>query len=271
MPLYQLIVLGIVQGLTEFLPVSSTAHLYLTSWLLGWPDQGLTFDIALHVGTLAAVLIYFFQDWVQILAQGFGLRAGKDPELKRNPMLLWLLAGASIPVGVVGLLFNKQAETTWRTPWVMGIMLIVIGVLMAVSERVGRRIKDMALVSGEDAAAIGVAQALAVIPGASRSGVTIAAGLFRNLDRETAARFSFLLSTPAIAGAALHGLHQLSKSGGIPVAMKVPFLLGISVSAVVGFLTIAFFLDFLRSRTLNFFCYYRIIFGIIVIALASFR
>jgi len=271
MPLYQVIILGIVQGLTEFLPISSTAHLALAPWLFGWQDPGLTFDIALHVGTLLAVVVFFFRDWIQIIGQGAGLRAGSDPELKRNRTMLWLLIAGSIPVGVIGLLFNKQAESTWRTPYVIGAMLIAIGIVMLMSERMGRRIKDIGLISGPDAAVIGFAQALAIVPGVSRSGVTIAAGLFRDLDRQSAARFSFLLSTPAIAGAALVSLHNLLRHGGIPEEMKVPFIIGIAVSALTGFLTIAFFLDFLRRRTLSFFIYYRIVFGIMVIALASFR
>ena len=271
MPLYQVIILGIVQGLTEFLPISSTAHLALAPWLLGWKDPGLTFDIALHVGTLAAVLIYFFRDWVQVVAQGVGMPVGADPELKRNPALLWLLVAGSIPAGVAGLLFNKQAETTWRTPMLIGSMMVIIGIVMALAERSGRRVKDVGRISGADAAVIGFAQALALVPGTSRSGVTIAAGLFRDLDRQAAARFSFLMSTPIIAGAALKGFHDLLKHGGIPDEMKVPFIIGIAVSAVTGFLTISFFLDFLRSRTLYFFIYYRIVFGIIVIALATVR
>src|SRR5579872_3305876 len=116
MPLLQVIVLAVVQGLTEFLPISSTAHLYLTSWLLGWNAESLDFDITLHIGTLVAVLLYFFQDWLQILAQGFGIRYGRDPELRHNQMLLWLLAIGSIPIGIGGLLLNKMAETVWRTP-----------------------------------------------------------------------------------------------------------------------------------------------------------
>src|SRR6516162_2370483 len=120
MPLAQVVVLAVVQGLTEFLPISSTAHLYLSSWLLGWRTESLEFDISLHIGTLLAVLIYFLPDWIQIVGQAFGIQVGHDGELKHNHMLLWLLAIGSIPVGVAGLLFNKQAETTWRNPFVMG-------------------------------------------------------------------------------------------------------------------------------------------------------
>ena len=202
MPIVQVIVLAVVQGLTEFLPISSTAHLYLTSWLLGWNAEGLDFDIALHIGTLLAVIIYFFKDWLQIIGQGLGMQIGGDQELKHNHMLLWLLVIGSIPVGVAGLAFNKQAEGPWRNPFVIGGMLIAVGVLMYFAERVGKKQRDMASISGPDAVSIGLAQALAVIPGTSRSGITISAGLFRNLNREAAARFSFLLSTPAIAAAA---------------------------------------------------------------------
>src|SRR5437868_2567959 len=127
MPLVQVIVLALVQGFTEFLPVSSTAHLYLTSWLLNWQIEALDFDIALHIGTLLAVLIYFFRDWVQIIGQGFGIQSGADHELKKNRMLLWLLVIGTIPVALFGLLFNKQAETVWRTPYVMGTMLVTVG------------------------------------------------------------------------------------------------------------------------------------------------
>src|SRR6266481_4534921 len=126
MPMLHVIVLAVIQGLTEFLPVSSTAHLFLTSWLLQWPAEALDFDIALHIGTLLAVLIYFFKDWVQIVAQGFGIQYGSDDELKHNAGLLWLLAIGTVPVGVFGFLFNKQAETAWRNPYVMGVVPITI-------------------------------------------------------------------------------------------------------------------------------------------------
>jgi undecaprenyl-diphosphatase len=271
MPLYQVIVLAIVQGLTEFLPISSTAHLYLTSWLLGWQAESLTFDIALHIGTLAAVLIYFAKDWMQIVAQGLGMGYGRDAELKLNRAMLWLLAIATVPVGLAGLAFNKMAESEWRNPFVIGGMLIAVGVLMWFGERMGKRQRDLATVNAADATTIGLAQALAVVPGTSRSGITITTGLFRNLDREAAARFSFLLSTPAIAAAAAKKLWDLHKEGGVPHDMRLPLVLGIAVSAVVGIVVIAFFLRYLKRNTLTPFVYYRIIFGIIVLALAFFR
>jgi undecaprenyl-diphosphatase len=270
MPIYQVIVLAIVQALTEFLPISSTAHLVLVPWLFGWKDPGLTFDVALHAGTLVAVLIYFFRDWVQIIGQGLGLNIGSDPRLKQNRNLLWLLAAASIPIGIIGYLFDKQADTIWRTPYVIGTMLIVIGVLMWIAER--RRVGDKSLdkISWGDGLAIGVSQALSVVPGTSRSGITITTGLFRGLSREAAARFSFLLSTPAIAAAVAKKLWDIHKEGGMAADMRVPFALGAAVSGVLGAIVIAYFLRYLRHRSLMPFVYYRIIFGIIVIALAAF-
>jgi undecaprenyl-diphosphatase len=271
MPIYQAIILAIIQGFTEFLPISSSAHLALAPWLFGWTDPGLTFDIALHLGTLLAVIAYFFRDWMQIIANGLGIRlSGGDPELNRNPRMLWYLAAATVPVGVVGLLFNKQAETTWRNPIVIASMLIGVGILMIVAEKVAKPYKHMDKVTPADMGVIGVAQALAVVPGTSRSGITITAGLFRNLDRATAARFSFLLSTPAIAAAAAKSCYDLMKHGGIPAEMKLPFLVGVVISGISGALIIAFLLNYLRRHGLWFFIYYRIVFGIIVIALATF-
>jgi undecaprenyl-diphosphatase len=272
MPILQIIVLAVVQGFTEFLPISSTAHLYLSSWLFGWQTESLDFDIMLHLGTLVAILIYFFGDWVQIIAQGFGLRAGTDDELRHNSMLLWLLAIGSIPIGIIGLLFNKQAETVWRTPWVMGVMLILIGLLMWRAEKAGRRMRDLGSVNGPDAVIIGAAQALAVVPGCSRSGVTISAGLFRDLTAEAGARFSFLLSTPAIAAAAGKALWDIHKhGGGLHTLLTMQFAVGVSISAITGCAVIAWFLHYLRRAGLLPFVYYRIVFGIIVLALAFIR
>jgi undecaprenyl-diphosphatase len=273
MPIYQVIVLAIVQSLTEFLPISSTAHLTLIPRLLGWNSPALNsldFDIALHVGTLAALVVYFFRDWLQILAGGLGINAGGDAEIHHNRGLLWLLALATIPVGVFGYIFKEQAETTWRNSYVIGAMLIVVGIVMYLAERAGAFRKTLGEVSLGDSIAIGLSQALAIIPGVSRSGITISTGLFRGLDRYAAARFSFLLATPALAGAALKAFHDLHKSGGLAPDMRLAFGVGVAVSAITGWIVIAFFLRFLRTHTLRFFVYYRIVFGIIVIALAVF-
>ncbi len=270
MVLYQVIILAVLQGLTEFLPISSSAHLALAPWLLGWSDQGLAFDIALHFGTLAAVLMYFFRDWLQIAARGFGVRWGGDAELAANPRLLWMLAVSSIPIGVAGYLFQNVAENTWRqNHFLIGGMLIGVGVLMGLADRLSSGRKAIGHVSLADSLAVGAAQALSVVPGTSRSGVTITAGLFRGLDRASAARFSFLLSTPAIAAAAAKAFWDLHRSPA-PIDLA-PFLAGMAVSAATGCLVIGLFLRFLRRRSLQFFVYYRVVFGIIVIALAFLR
>jgi len=272
MPLFQVIILAVVQALTEFLPISSSAHLWFIPWICKWQDPGLTFDVALHAGTLLAILIYFFSDWIQILGQGFGLKnAGTDPELRQNRGLLWLLAIATVPVGIAGYLFDKQAETTWRSPYLVGSLLIVVGVLMWIADRSATGNKGLGHVNWTDGILIGLAQTFAIAPGTSRSGITITVGLFRGLTRETAARFSFLLSTPAIGGAVLKKFWDIHKEGGIPHDMKIPFIVGTTVSAVLGAIVIAVFLRYLRRNSLKPFVYYRFVFGIIVIALAIFR
>ncbi len=271
MPLLEVIILGLVQGLTEFLPVSSTAHLALVPWLFHWQDPGLGFDIALHVGTLAAIIIYFFRTWVQIILQGFGIKVDGDPELKQNKMLLWLMAIATLPVGIFGYIFKEQAETTWRNPMVIASMMIGVGIILWICDRIGNRDKNLGQITTADAILIGLAQAVSIVPGTSRSGATISAGLWRNLDRAAAARFSFLLSTPAIAAAAAKDFYDIHKhQGGIPPEMHMPFIVGILVSGVSGLAVIHFFLEFLRRRSMNVFVVYRIVFGIIIIALAHF-
>jgi undecaprenyl-diphosphatase len=272
MPLYQAIVLGIVQGLTEFLPVSSSAHLIIVPWLLGWDDGGLTFDVALHVGTLLAVLLFFFRDWVQIISQALGLGGGSDPGLAKNRGVLWLLVAGTIPGAIAGALFDKWAEHALRSPFIIATAAIVVGLIMWWADTSGRKQKDIARVSMADSLVVGFCQAFAIIPGVSRSGSTISAGLFRGMDRPTAARFSFLLSTPIVAGAAAKKFWDLMKhGGGLPHDMQMAFLVGIVASAITGCLAIAFFMNYLRRQSLSVFIWYRLLFGIIVGALAIFR
>lgn len=272
MPLYQVVILALVQGLTEFLPISSSGHLALAPWLLGWKDPGLTFDIALHLGTLIAIVIYFFRDWVQVLGQGFGLNWGSDPDLKVNRGLLWLMALATVPAGIAGMALHKAADTTLREPpvgmYVIGGMLIGVGLLMWWAECAGRKDKGIRNLGLWDALWVGLAQAIAVIPGTSRSGITITAGLSRGYTREAAARFSFLLSTPTIAAAAAKAAWDLHKQGGIAPDMKIPFLVGVLVSGLSGTIVVAFLMQFLRQHTMRVFVWYRIALGILVIALA---
>jgi undecaprenyl-diphosphatase len=273
MSILEVIVLGIVQGLTEFLPVSSTAHLVVIPKLFGWPDPGLAYDIALHVGTLAAVLIYFFRDWIQIVANGFGFRASSgDPDLRHDPRLLWFLVLGTLPAGVAGLALQKAADSSLRTLPIIGASAILIGLFLWWADRSSRGSKTLGRVSLADSLVVGFLQILAIIPGVSRSGITISGGLLRNLDRPAAARFSFLLSTPIILGAAAKDAWDLLRhKEAIPPDMQVAFALGIVVSGITGCATIAFFLNYLRRRPLTVFVAYRIIFGIIVIALAFFR
>lgn len=271
MTLFQAVILAVVQGLTELLPISSSGHLFAFSWILGWPDQGLAFDIALHIGTLAAVVIYFFADWVQIIASGFGLNYGTDPRLRGNPRLFWMLVAATIPVGIGGLLLKHTAETMFRNAWVIGTMLIVVGVLMAIGERAGKRSKDIGAVTWMDALAIGIGQVLAIVPGTSRSGITMTTALFRDLDRPTAARFSFLLSTPAVAAAGLKEIYDGIKEQGVDALLKQELVLGILISGIVGWLVIKFLMTYLARNGLRPFIWYRIGFGILLIALAVFR
>jgi undecaprenyl-diphosphatase len=269
MTIFQAIVLALIQGVTEFLPISSSAHLALVPMLTGWPDQGLAFDVALHLGTLLAVLVYFFRDWVQVIAAGFGVRIGNDHQLAENPRLLWYMALGTIPVGVAGLAFKDKVETVLRSPYVIGTMLVAIGLLMWAADRYSTRKRQIGEIGLADALMIGTAQALAIVPGTSRSGITIVAALFRHIDRAAAARFSFLLSTPAIGGAALKSVLDFHEAGGVPEGMLGPLLVGIGVSAITGLAVIAFLLDFLRRNSLQLFVIYRVVFGIIVLALAA--
>ncbi len=273
MPIYQIIVLAAVQGLTEFLPISSTAHLALIPWLFHWQDPGLAFDVALHLGTLVAVGLFFFKTWVDIVLVALGAKpwfpsSGITAEEPENRVLLWYLMAATVPAGVAGWLFHEQVETTWRKPVVIAAAMILVALVMAWGEKVGRQRKELGAVGLADSLWIGLSQALALVPGVSRSGITITSGLLRHLTRQTAARFSFLLSTPIIAGAALKELHGFARH--VPPEMKLPFALGVLVSAVVGYATIAYFLKYLQFGTFKIFVYYRVGFGIIVLALAFF-
>lgn len=284
MPIYQAVVLAIVQGLAEFIPVSSSGHLIIVRRLLGWnelsPAHELTFDVALHFGTLLSVLFYFRRTWFQILRAALGGKVVRfsesgnsdvnlsSDEEKEERLLLWFLAAATVPGAIAGKLLENSAEDYFREHTILiAAALIVVAFLMWLGERVGRQEKPLPRISFADALVVGLAQATALIPGVSRSGSTITAGLFRNMTREAAVRFSFLLSTPIIAGAALVKAHELHKEG-LPAGMHAPFLVGILVSAAVGYAAIAWLIRYLQAHTLGIFVVYRIVLGMIVIALA---
>src|SRR5580704_2397868 len=273
MPLWQAIILAIVQGLTEFLPISSSAHLILIPDLLHWEDPGLAFDVALHLGTLIAVLLYFFRDWIQLTLCGLGFhypkRSSEQMRLQQQRMF-WYLVAATIPGALVGFFFEHWIELHLRNPVPIACAMILIALLMWYAERSSRLDRHFEQISLGDSLAIGTSQALALFPGVSRSGITITTGLFRGLTREAAARFSFLLSTPLIAGAAVKEvpkLLNLHHAGALDLPQST-LIISMAVSAVVGFVVIAFFLQYLQTRTLKIFIYYRIAFGIVILLLA---
>jgi undecaprenyl-diphosphatase len=273
MSLYQAMVLALVQAFTEFLPVSSTAHLTLFPWLLGWQDPGLAFDVALHAGTLVAVLLYFFKDWLTLALCGVGLKYpanAPSEEVAQHKKLFWYMVIGTIPGGILGALFERKIEDHFRTPYVIAISMIGIALVMWWADSKSRLTRPLEKSNVGDAVTIGTAQALALCPGVSRSGITITAGLFRGFTREAATRFSFLLSTPLIAGAVvshLPKLVKLHKAGGLDLPLST-LLLSILVSGVAGYFVIAFFLRYLQTHTLKVFVFYRLLFGIIVLVLA---
>jgi undecaprenyl-diphosphatase len=247
--------LGVVQGLTEFLPVSSSAHLILARAFFGWdPDRfGMAFDVACHVGTLIAVVAYFYTDIVRLVVAIPGALSGRDGEYERLGRLI--LAG-TIPVVIVGALFADIIEARLRTPVVAAVALTLGGIALVVAERIGRKNRDARALGYGEAFVIGVAQAAALVPGVSRSGSTLAMSLLLNIDRASAARFIFLLSLPAIVAAAAKEGLDLRKVGmaGIPVTLM---LVGVVVSAIVGYITVRFFVRYLAAHSLEVFAYYR--------------
>jgi len=283
MSLLQVIVLAVVQGVTEFLPISSTAHLILVPWLAGWEDQGLTFDVALHAGTLAAVLAYFAREWWtmfrDLVHRVTGVRLpAVDPDPANNlahPLpgtpasrlaLLGVLVVATIPGALAGYFLEDYAETVFRSPVLVAGQMLLITVVMWLADRRQSLVRRMESTGLRDGIWIGLAQAVAVVPGTSRSGITISTGLFRNLTRESAARFSFLLSTPIIGGAALLKGIEIWKQGWPAGASAGDFMIGFVVSAVVGYAAIAFLLRYLQMRTLKIFVAYRLLLSVIILA-----
>jgi undecaprenyl-diphosphatase len=250
------VTLGLIQGLSEFLPISSSAHLILAPWFFGWPDPGLTFDVALHVGTLIAVVVYFWRDWIALF------RAAPRP---RSPegRLFWLLILGAIPGGIAGVLLDSLAEQALRSPLLIAGTLSVMSLVLFGADRWFRRDRGLLNIDPVDAVLIGIAQALAIVPGVSRSGITIATARGRGIDRAAAARFSFLLGSPIILGAALFKLRHLI---GTPGAIDGPFLAGIATSAVVGLLSIGFMLRYLRNAGFGIFVIYRLLLAGLVVA-----
>jgi undecaprenyl-diphosphatase len=256
---FQALVLGILQGLGEFLPISSSGHLIVAPWLLGWDVQSLSFDVALHVGTLAAVLWAFRGDWATIAGRTWhGLRQGR-PLAEPEGRLLGLLAVGSVPAAVAGLLLEDWAETVFRSPALVAATMALMGVVLFLADRRAQHAGPPAPVTLRDAVLIGCAQALALVPGVSRSGATITMGLFLGYRREEAARFSFLLATPITFGAALLKVPHLFEGADLG-----PVLIGMVAAAVVGFLSIRVLLTYVRTRTYRPFVVYRLAFAALV-------
>jgi undecaprenyl-diphosphatase UppP len=262
------VILGIIQGLTEFLPISSSAHLLLVPWLFGWEPEGLVFDVILHVGTAFAVIIFFWKDWVMLAQEAIqGLLTG-DPFGNANRKLAWFLVVATIPAGVIGLTFEKMVESELRSPLVPVCTLVIFGLLLFYAEKKSRQDRAINSYTLADAIWIGCAQALALIPGVSRSGITITTAMLRNSDRTSAARFSFLLSTPVIVGAGLLKTISLFKAINDPTAETISFAVlgaGVTAAAVTGFLCIKFFMRYLVRGSFLPFVIYRLLLAVVVL------
>jgi undecaprenyl-diphosphatase len=262
----QAIVLGIVQGLTEFLPISSTAHLRLVPAFFGWEDPGTAFTAVVQLGTMAAVLLYFRKDLWNI-ARAW-LRSLRDPSVRGtlDARLGWYLIVGTIPISVFGLLFKDKIETDARQLVLIGIALIVLGLVLELAERLGRKERGIDSLTMRDGVIIGFAQAAALVPGVSRSGSTISAGLFLGLDRAAAARYSFLLSVPAVVLSGLFELKDVGDGGG---AGAVPTIIATICAFIVGYASIAWLLKYLARHPVTVFVVYRVVLGVLVLALVA--
>ena len=256
--LLQAILLGVVQGLTEFLPVSSSGHLLLGQYFLGLdPDRfGLPFDVALHMGTLVAVVSFFWRDLLRMAFAFFRSFRHRDLANDADQRMAYLIIASTIPAALIGFLFEGFFEETVRSPWVVVFNFVLVGVLFIVGEVVGTRTRRASKLGFGEAVGIGFAQAAALVPGVSRSGATITLGLFLGLRREEAARFSFLMSVPIIAGAGGLELGEVI-SGGMDAAQSLLFVVGFLTSAAVGYVTIRFLLNYLTNHSLRAFAFYR--------------
>ena len=262
----QAAMLGVLQGLGEFLPISSSGHLIVVPWLLGWREHSLAFDVALHLGTLGAVVAAFAGDWWRLIASGLrGLARGRplhEPEAR----LLWLLALASVPGGLAGLLLERWAETVFRAPGLVAVAMAALGAVLLLADRCAIGPAEAIAMTTRDAVLIGLAQSLAIVPGVSRSGATISMALFLGYRREEAARFSFLLATPITFGAAALKVPHLLRGGDLG-----PVLICMATAAVFGFLAIRLLLAYVRVRNYRPFVYYRFLFAVLVLGLLLVR
>jgi undecaprenyl-diphosphatase len=256
---FEAIVLGIVQGLAEFLPISSSAHLIIVPWLFNWNDPGLVFDVALHLGTLVALLVYYWREWVSMGASIFN----GDRERRR---LLMMLIVASVPGAIIGLLFEKQADTSFRSPPLIAIALAALGIALWLVDRSAPQNRKIGEVTFFDAMLIGLSQAFAIFPGVSRSGSTITTARLLRLERADAANFSFLMATPIIAGAGLFEGRHLIHEG-----VTGDVVAGFVAAAIFGLIAITVLIRFVRTRTYEPFAWYRVVLAAFVVAVYLMR
>lgn len=261
MSIIQAIIYGIVQGITEFLPVSSTAHLTLLPWIFGWQNPGSVFDVALHFGTAIAVIGFFFKDYVRLISAGFTKPNSNDGRL------FWCLVVATIPGGIFGIALNKYSDAMSSNHLLTGILLIIMGIVLYLCDRMGKQQISLERIGLKQSLIVGCSQVLAMIPGVSRSGITMTAGRAAGIDRKSIAKFTFLMSTPIVLGDALYHTKDI-----VHVNIDVlPFVVAILTSAVVGILSIRFLLNYLKTKSFFVFTVYRFIFGAFIIALFFIR
>ncbi|HEX3157703.1 MAG TPA: undecaprenyl-diphosphatase UppP [Gemmatimonadaceae bacterium] len=266
MTVFQAVVLGTLQGLAEFLPISSSAHLSLAPWFLGWEDPGLGFDVALHVGTLVALLWYFRREWIDLAGAAISIVRNRRVQTVEEKRVV-LLVIATIPAGIAGLLLEDYAETVFRAPMITAVALVVLGLLLWVVDLKASSHRSLDRVTPRDALLVGLAQCLALVPGVSRSGATITAGRALSLDRQSAAVFSFLMSMPIIAAAAIFKVPDAIRETGV----NAPLVAGVLAAAVSSWLAIAVLLKYVSRHNYAVFAIYRIVLGVAVILLLNAR
>lgn len=262
MTILQAIILGIVQGITELLPISSSAHLNILPWLFGWTEDVKfnldfsAFDVALHAGTLLAIGIFFFNDWINLIKGGYKLAVKKEKTTEGK--MFWYIVLATIPGGIIGFVLDHYFENILDNRWIIAIALIVMGIILYIVDKKCKseiKYENMGL---KQTFLIGLSQALAFIPGVSRSGVTMTTGRLLGVERESAAKYSFMLSAPIVLAATVYKFKDF--------VFTIPFVLGVLASFIVGLFVIKFLLDYLKKGSFKVFAIYRVIFGIIIIA-----
>ncbi|MBI3965728.1 MAG: undecaprenyl-diphosphatase UppP [Chloroflexi bacterium] len=264
----QAAILGIVQGLTEFLPVSSSAHLILVPWLFGWGEPGLTFDVGLHMGTLLALIVYFWRDWLRLGRAGLlsvvERRIGDDPDRR----LAWYIVLASVPAALIGAVFADTIEQALRSPTLIAFPLMALGLVLLWVEQTAKKVKTLDDYTLTAALVVGCSQAIALLPGISRSGITMTTSLWLGFTREAAARFSFLMSMPITLGAGIFQFRHLARNG-LPPDERLAFAVGIAAAAISGGLAIAVLLQYVRRQSFAVFAYYRLALGIVVLVVVA--